>query len=73
MLSNNKQIRIICDNIKALKERRMLINEQRQISYELLLQIFVDNYNAEEISQSWYTEPADPFMRTLGKPARMLI
>jgi len=28
---------------------------------------------SEEISQSWYTEPADPFMRTLGKPARMLI
>ena len=67
MLSSNKKIKIICDNIKGLNERRTLITEQRQISYELLLQLFVDTYKPEEISQSTVFEYADLIEKFSGK------
>ena len=59
MLSNNKQFKIICENIKDLNERSSLINEQRTISYDLLLQILADNYKAHNISQSTLFDYAD--------------
>ncbi len=67
MLSNNKQIKIICDNIKDLGERKRLINEQREISYEFLLQFFADNYKASDISQSTVLEYTDLIEKYSGK------
>lgn len=67
MLSNNKQIKILCDNIKDLSERKELIGEQQRISYEFLLQFFIDNYKASDITQSTVFEYADLIEKYSGK------
>ena len=67
MLSNNKQIKIICDNIKDINERKKLLREQKQISQELLLQYFADNYGESEISQSTIFEYANLLEKYSGQ------
>ena len=67
MLSSNKQIKILCDNIKDLNERKKLINEQRQISYDFLLQSFADNHKASDISQNTVFDYANLIEKHSGK------
>ena len=56
MLTNNKDIKTICENIRELNDRIELLAEQKQLSYDFLAQALIDSYGSNDISQKLLAE-----------------
>ena len=65
MLTNNKDIKTICNNIQELNDRTKLLDEQKQLSYEFLAQSVIESYPVNNITQkliSEYVELIDKYL-----------
>ena len=65
MLTNNKDIKTICNNIQGLNDRTKLLDEQKQLSYEFLAQSIIESYPVNNITQkliSEYVELIDKYL-----------